>query len=168
MCINSNSYFYYLYVTMAKKFPDPIKYIPRNPEKYIGDHTNIWSRSSWETKFMVWLDRNKQVLNWQSETVVIPYVSPVDSKSHRYFVDFKAKIQSNNGEIKTYLIEIKPECQIQPPKPRKVTQKYITEVMTYGVNQAKWAAAERYAADRGYIFVKLNEFDLGIAEQKNG
>lgn len=148
-----------------KRYPDPVKFIPKNPQKYEGNPNDIWSRSSWELKFMVWLDGNKQVISWHSEETVIPYISPLDDKYHRYFIDFRAKIQSNNGVVKTYLIEVKPENQIQPPKPRKATQKYIKEVSTYCVNQAKWAAAERYANERGYVFSVLNEYDLGIAKR---
>lgn len=147
---------------MAKRFPEPIKYVPKNPEKYMGNCSDIWSRSSWETRFMVWLDGNKQVLSWLSEEIVVPYISPIDNRAHRYFVDFKAKIQNNNGEVKTYLIEIKPDVQTRPPKPRKMTKAYINEVKTWGVNEAKWAAAERYAKDRGQEFVILTEKHLNL------
>lgn len=147
---------------MARKFPKPTKFILKTPQKYIGNPNDIWSRSSWETRFMVWLDSNKQVIRWNSEETVIPYISPVDNKPHRYFVDFKAEIQNNAGEVKTYLIEIKPEIQTKPPKPRKVTQKYLNEVMTWGVNEAKWTAAEQYAQNRGQQFIILTERHLGI------
>lgn len=138
------------------------KYAPKNPQKYAGDPTDIVYRSSWEARFMHWLDDNKQVISWHSECTVIPYVSPVDNKYHRYFVDFKAKILNNTGETKTYLIEIKPETQTIPPKMGKKTKRYLNEVMTYGVNSAKWRAAEQFAADRGMQFIILTEKHLNL------
>lgn len=108
------------------------------------------------------LDRNPQVLSWSSETTVIPYVSPVDGRAHRYFVDFKATMIDNQNKTTTYLIEIKPKVQTEAPKIRKATKKYINEVMTWGVNEAKWRAAKQYADARGYVFKVLTEYDLGI------
>ena len=42
----------------------------------------------------------------------------------------------------------------------KKTKKYITEVVTYGVNQAKWKAAEEFCEKRGWKFKVLTEKDL--------
>lgn len=144
------------------KFPKPKRFIVNNPEKYIGDHNAVISRSSWETKFMVWLDSNKQVLAWNSEETVIPYISPKDNRPHRYFLDFKAKIVDNNNVETTYIIEIKPDVQTRPPKPRKQTKAYLNEVLTWGVNEAKWTAAEKFAKEKGMKFVILTEHHLGI------
>lgn len=136
---------------------------PINPQKYIGDPTNIVMRSSWETKFAIWCDTNPAVIKWSSEETIIPYVSPVDNKAHRYFVDFKIQVKKNNGSTKTYLVEIKPESQTKPPiPPSKKTKKFIQEVMTWGVNEAKWKAAKNYALDRGWEFMILTENHLGI------
>ena len=138
-------------------------YKPINPQKYTGDPTNVIMRSSWETKFAIWCDKNPAVLKWSSEETIIPYVSPVDNRSHRYFVDFKIQIKNKDGEVKTYLVEIKPDSQTRPPKaPSRRTKQYLTEVMTWGVNEAKWKAAERYAKDRGWEFIVLTEHHLGI------
>lgn len=134
------------------------KYKPLFPDKYIGDPTNIVMRSSWETKFAIWCDRNPQVIKWNSEETVVPYVSPVDGRVHRYFVDFK--IQTANKKV--YVVEIKPKHQTLPPQGTKRTKRYLTEASTYLVNQAKWSAAERYCKDRNWEFVVLTEDDLGI------
>ena len=116
---------------------------------------------------MYWLDMNGQVINWSSETTVVPYKSPVDNRVHRYFVDFKIKVKNNAGEIKTYLVEVKPEAQTKPPKiPKKITEKtkmrYINEVKTWGVNSAKWEAAVSYAKDRGAEFIIVTEKHLNV------
>ena len=65
------------------------KFYPRNPKKYRGDPTQIFMRSSWETSVAIWLDTNPSVVEWSSETVVIPYISPIDNKEHKYHPDFK-------------------------------------------------------------------------------
>jgi hypothetical protein len=142
------------------------KYNVKIPEKYSGDPTNVVYRSSWELKFMNWCDLNSSVFEWSSEETIIPYRSPVDNKPHRYFVDFKIKVKSNQG-IKTYLVEIKPSNQRLPPtvKERK-SKKYLVECSTFLVNQSKWEAADRWAKDRGWEFIVLDEFDLGLARQK--
>lgn len=134
---------------------------PLNPKKYIGDPTNIVYRSGWEKKFMSWLDTKESVTAWSSEEVIIPYISPVDNRPHRYFVDFYVETVGSNGETKKMLIEVKPRVQTQEPKsPKRRTKRYITEVVTYGVNQAKWKAAEEYCRKKGWEFKIITESEL--------
>lgn len=139
------------------------KFRPKNPEKYIGDPTNIIFRSSWELKFMSWADQKESIVKWRSEETIIPYISPIDNKYHRYFVDFQIQVRDKSGRLQTYLIEIKPERQTKPPvKQQKVTKKYVKEVIEWGKNEAKWKAADDFAKDRGWKFVILTENELGI------
>jgi hypothetical protein len=139
------------------------RFIPKNPKKYIGDHTNIIYRSSWEARVMDKLDKSDWCIAWASEELIIPYVSPVDGRRHRYFPDFLVKYQDKTGIQKTMLIEVKPDNQTKPPAiPKRKTKRFIQEVMTYGVNQAKWAAAEEYCLDRGWEFRVLTEQHLGL------
>jgi len=139
------------------------KYKPINPHKYTGDHTNIIMRSSWETKFAIWCDKNPSVLKWSSEETIVQYVSPIDNKAHRYFIDFKIQIRKTDGSVKTYLVEIKPDSQTRPPiPPSRKTKRFLQEVMVWGVNEAKWKAANNYAKDRGWEFIVLTENHLGI------
>lgn len=139
------------------------RYRIQNPKKYRGDINDVVYRSSWELKFMKWCDTNPSIMEWGSETVVIPYKSPVDNRIHRYFVDFYIKVKNKSGEIKKYLIEIKPEKFTKPPPiPQKKTKRFIEEVFTYGVNQSKWKYANEYCIDRGWEFLVLTERDLGL------
>lgn len=134
-----------------------------HPEKYDGDPTDIIMRSSWETKFALWCDHNTSVIKWSSETTIIPYICPTDNRRHRYFVDFKIQVRDKSGKTKTYLVEIKPDYQTRPPDPSKrKTKRYLAEVMTWGKNDAKWAAAREYCKDRGYEFMIITEHHLGI------
>ena len=138
-----------------------------NPAKYKGDVTNVVYRSLWELRFMKWCDTNEAILEWGSEIVVIPYVSPVDNKVHRYFVDFYIRVKNKNNEIQKYIIEIKPEKFTKPPPiPKKKTKQFIEEVFTYGINEAKWKAAREYCEDRKMKFLILTEKELGL-ENKN-
>lgn len=140
------------------------KYTPVHPEKYIGDPTDIIMRSSWETRFAIWCDHNPAIIKWSSETTVIPYVCPTDNRAHKYYVDFKIQVKDKTGKVKTYLVEVKPHKQTQPPvTPKRKTKQYINEVMTWGKNDAKWTAAREYCADRGYEFVLITEYELGLA-----
>lgn len=136
---------------------------PKNPEKYKGDPTNIVYRSSWELKLMSWLDSHPDVLQWGSEELAIPYVSPIDNRIHRYFPDFFVKKRGAGGEIETLLIEVKPHNQTRPPSVQtKKTKKYINEVYTWGINSSKWKAANEFCKDRMWKFVIMTEKDLGI------
>jgi hypothetical protein len=136
---------------------------PKNPSKYIGDYKNIVYRSSWECKVMDWLDRNPDVIAWGSEELTVPYKSPVDGRFHRYFPDFLIKLRTRDNKLKTLMIEVKPKKQTQPPTQQKrKTKQYINEVTTWGVNQAKWKAANEYCLDRGWEFKILTEDHLGL------
>ena len=139
------------------------RYTPVNPRKYKGDPTNIIYRSLWERKFMVYCDLNENILEWQSEEFCIPYRSPIDNKVHRYFPDFYIKVKESNGQIKKYIIEIKPKKQtIEPQVKKRKTKSYIYEVYEYAKNQAKWKAAEEFCKDRMWGFKVLTEEDLNI------
>ena len=138
-------------------------FIPKNPQKYVGDPKNIIYRSSWECKVMSWLDKNNDILSWASEELIIPYLSPVDNRVHRYFPDFLVKVRTKDGTTKTMILEVKPKKQTMAPQPKKrVTKQFIEEVKTYGINQAKWKAATEFCLDRGWDFKLLTEDHLGL------
>ena len=128
---------------------------PRNISKYKGDHRKIIYRSKLELIFMKYCDGKDNVLKWSSEEIVIPYRSPIDGKVHRYFPDFWVK--TTQGET---LIEIKPKAQTKPPKLKSNKRRYIREVRTWGVNEAKWKAAISYCENKGWNWKILTEQDL--------
>lgn len=137
------------------------RFTPKNPSKYRGNINDIICRSSWEFKFAKWCDNNESIVEWGSEIAVIPYVSPIDQKVHRYFVDFYIKVKNKQGELNQYLIEIKPKRFTAPPKkPKKQTERYLAEVFQWGVNEAKWKAANEFCTKRGWKFIVLTEDDL--------
>tara|TARA_Y100000996_G_C22449425_1_gene613167 strand:+ start:163 stop:606 length:444 start_codon:yes stop_codon:yes gene_type:complete len=139
------------------------RYNPVNPKKYKGNPQNIIYRSLWERKFMVYCDTNDKVLEWGSEEIIIPYISPWDSKVHRYFPDFYIKVKQSSGNLKKFIIEVKPKKQTRPPKPvERKTKRWINEVRTFGVNEAKWKHATKWCKDNDMEFKILTEEELGI------
>ena len=138
------------------------KFIPTNIAKYRGDVKKIVYRSLWERRFMVYCDSTSAILEWGSEEVIIPYVSPLDGRRHRYFPDFYIKVRQRDKTIKKMIIEVKPKIQCGPPKtPKRRTKRYINEVRTWGVNEAKWKAAIEWCVDRGMEFKILTEDHVG-------
>ena len=139
------------------------KYQPLSPKKYRGNPTNIIYRSLWELKFMKYCDSNRNILEWGSEEIVLPYISPIDNRDHRYFPDFYIKVRESTGKIKKYVIEIKPQKQcIEPKVQKRKTKSYVYQVCEYAKNQAKWEAATEFCKDRKWEFKVLTENELGI------
>ena len=140
------------------------RYTPQNPKKYRGDYKNIIYRSLWERKFMVYCDQSNNIIEWGSEEVIIPYVSPLDGRIHRYFPDFYIKVKQASGKLKKFIIEVKPKKQCSPPNPNpnRRTKRWISEVRTWGVNEAKWKSAVDWCDNNGMEFKILTEDDLGI------
>lgn len=134
---------------------------PKNTNKFLGKFAIY--RSSYELRFMRWADNNPNILEWNSEKVVVPYVSPIDSRGHRYYVDFYIALKEGDKIVK-YLIEVKPSTQTQAPKisKRKKSSTIVYEQTTWITNQAKWSAATEYAKKRGLLFKVITEKDLGI------
>lgn len=143
------------------RYPKPTLFEPKNKQKYIGDVTKIVCRSSWERSFSRFLDVNSNVRYWNSEEVVIPYISPVDNAEHRYFIDYY--VEFTNG--KRVLIEIKPEIQsVTPIEPKRKTAKainrYNESLKTHAVNQTKWEYAREFAKRNNMIFLVMTEREL--------
>ena len=110
------------------------------------------------------LDESSTIIGWNSEDVIIPYISPVDGRAHRYFVDFLVVAKSPNGDKVITLIEVKPYAQTLMPKQtaKKTKERFMSELSTYAVNQAKWEAAEAYCTKRGWKFTVLTENDINF------
>ena len=140
-------------------------FYPTNKEKYKGTWP-ITYLSSWEHKFMRFLDINENILQWGSESIQIRYMyfDPITKRQseHTYFPDFIIRIKKSDTVTRTQIIEIKPLRETKPPKlgKNKSTKSIIYETKTYAKNQAKWAAAKEYCRVRGWDFVVITEKDL--------
>lgn len=138
------------------------KYKPENPTKYVGNINTIIYRSLLERRFMVFCDRNPNILKWASEEMFVPYISPIDNRVHRYYVDFIVEVKEKNGEVKTYLIEIKPERHCKKPEntQNKSKKTFLKELKNWAINNSKWKAAEEFANKQNWSFKIITEKNL--------
>jgi len=139
-------------------------YIPENKEKYVGNAQQIFFRSSWELKLMIFLDRNPLIEKWASEPFPIQYINLGDKTKHKYYIDFWA---ITGG--KKWLLEVKPIAECFPPKQlnalnekltTKKIQRYNKECLTYIRNISKWKAAKQFCDSQGWIFYIFSEDDF--------
>ena len=149
---------------MRKKrggYPEKRPFHPRHPYKYNGTMPII-CRSQWEYDFCCYLDKHPSVRLWSSESIIIPYRSPLDEKTHRYFPDFLIEFERADGKIIKELIEVKPFIQTQPPKfgPRASDTTKRKQAEEWAKNQAKWQAASGYCKSKGFAFRILTEREI--------
>ena len=147
----------------SNKKPYSGRFTPSDPSKYMGNVRNIEYRSLWERHCMLYFDRNENILEWVSEEIAVPYVSPWDGKVHRYYPDFLVKVKKGQG-TRMVMIEVKPSKQTKAPMPgKKKTKGYLYEVREWGRNTAKWEAAKKYCDDRDWDFSIWTEKTLGLS-----
>ena len=75
------------------------------------------------------------------------------------------KSQSNQQQFlpnKKFVIEVKPKAQCKEPvrNPKRRTKRWLNEVFTYAVNQAKWKFAREFCENRDMEFKILTEEHL--------
>lgn len=124
-------------------------------------------RSSLELRFMNFLDTHDSVKKWASEEMWLPYVSPKDRRTHRYFPDFIVEFVSKNGETQTVMIEVKCFRETQQPKVKrtktgKLSRQYFRDAFIWAINQAKWEAAKKYCLNKQWEFRLITEKDLTL------
>lgn len=138
-------------------------YYPKNKDKFVGGQYAIY-RSGLELAYFKFLDENTKCLKWGSENFVVPYYFDIDKRWHKYYIDLVA-VFKDKGQISKYLIEIKPERQTKKPalSNRKRRSTLISEAVMYDKNQAKWAAADKFAKSQGFKFVVLTEKNIGYS-----
>ena len=111
---------------------------------------------------MIYCDQHPSILQWSSEEISVPYISPTDKKSHRYFPDFIIKKIDKNGKTKIMMIEIKPFSQVSKPKSSSRNPKVLKENIRWQINNAKWRAADKFCKKHGWEFKILTEKELNI------
>jgi len=137
------------------------RFIPRFPEKYMGDPNKIFFRSSWEITAMKYWDSRPDVLRWNSEEIVIPYLSPKDNKIHEYYPDFYVEYLDKDKILQKCIFEVKPLHQSDQKFARS---KYSKDALD--INNAKWASASLYCASRGLQFKTITERSLFLQKKK--
>lgn len=131
------------------------KFVPKNPQKYIGLKTPTY-RSSWEWQFMRFCDTNESITQWACEAIKIPYINPLTGKNTIYVPDFFIQYIDAKNKMHVELIEIKPNNQavLENVGRSKVRQ------AQYIQNQAKWAAANAWCRQQGIKFRVITENEL--------
>jgi hypothetical protein len=130
-------------------------FVPTQPQKYIGKH-NPKYRSGWEFTFMQFCDKNKNVIQWSSESIIIPYIHPLTGKRTNYIPDFLVVYENKHGQQKAEIVEIKPKKQSLIES--KVANARDRAVVA--INHAKWASAMAFCKQHGLTFRVITEDDL--------
>lgn len=137
---------------------------PTNANKYKGLYP-IVCRSSWEYKYCIYCDTEPSILEWSSEPFKIKYYYPITEKYRHYFPDYWIKVMTVSGNIREYLVEIKPKKYLKKPIPPKVktakkvkNYKYLVE--TYVEITAKAIAAKKFAKMNNMEYIILTEDTL--------
>lgn len=131
------------------------KFVPKNPEKYMGNKTPTY-RSSWEWAFMQFCDNNPSIQRWASEAVKIPYRDPLTGKQTIYVPDFFINYVDKNGRQHAELIEVKP---INQTVKERVGKNKINQAH-YIRNMAKWEAARAWCKQQNIFFRIISENDI--------
>ena len=127
---------------------------PMNAEKYVGKGLPRY-RSGWELAFMQFCDNNKHVLQWASESIVIPYRHPFTGKMTNYIPDFLVVYADKNGRQRAELVEIKPKKQSIIESKASNRDRAVV-----AVNYCKWDAATKWCRRQGLTFRVITEEDI--------
>ena len=111
-------------------------------------HERIIFRSSYEKKFVYWLENNPSVKYWGSECLRIPYFYPPDGKTHSYYPDYFVEMVDGTKMV----VEIKPHNQTQKP-----LNENCWGAKEYAKNMCKWKATQEFCKAKGFIFKVLTE-----------
>jgi len=125
-----------------------------NTQKYAGNGSPRY-RSGWELAFMRFCDSNDNILQWASESIVIPYRHPLTGKIANYIPDFLVTYRTKNNKTFAEVIEIKPKKQSVIEG--KMSQRDRAVV---AVNYAKWDSAQKWCQRQGLVFRVITEDDI--------
>ena len=120
---------------------------PKSCKKLIDRSKPIIYRSSYEKRFMIWLENCSKVTRWGSECVRIPYLF-VDGKMHEYYPDYYVEFADGTK----MLVEIKPLNQTHPP-----VNENSWAAREWAKNSCKWKAAQEFCTAKGFQFKILTE-----------
>ncbi len=85
---------------------------------------------------------------------MVPYINPLDRKTHNYFPDFLIQFKNEEG-LKTWMVEVKPKKQTYLKENASKKEK-----ITWIVNSAKWEAAKKYCEKNNMEFKLVTEKEI--------
>jgi hypothetical protein len=112
-------------------------------------------RSSYERKFIEYLESSNIVESWGSECIEIKYIDKFDNTQHTYFPDYVANI---NGVV--HIFEVKPYNQCIPPDNNLPKDGYAWR--TYIKNISKWEATKKFCNTNGLKFKIITEKTINM------
>lgn len=121
---------------------------PKSCKKLINQNEPVIYRSSYEKKFIVWLESSTNVIRWGSECCCIPYLF-VDGKTHKYYPDYYVEFKDGAK----MLVEIKPYNQTHKP----TNEDNAWANREWARNSCKWKAAMEFCESKGLQFKILTE-----------
>jgi hypothetical protein len=127
---------------------------PVNAEKYVGKGLPRY-RSGWELAFMQFCDNNNHILQWASESIVIPYRHPFTGRMTNYIPDFLVVYADKNGSQRAELVEIKPKKQSIIESKASIRDRAVV-----AINYSKWDAATKWCRRQGLTFRVITEQDI--------
>lgn len=125
-----------------------------NPLKYVGKREPRY-RSGWELAFMRFCDTNNNILQWASESIVIPYRHPLTGKMTNYVPDFLITYRTRDNRMCAEVIEIKPKKQSVIESKASARDRAVV-----AVNYSKWDAATKWCRRQGLQFRVITEDDI--------
>jgi hypothetical protein len=125
-----------------------------NPRKYVGKREPRY-RSGWELAFMRFCDTNDNILQWASESIVIPYRHPLTGKMTNYVPDFLITYRTKDNRMCAEVIEIKPKKQSVIESKASARDRAVV-----AVNYSKWDAATKWCRRQGLQFRVITEDDI--------
>src|ERR1017187_4615590 len=142
------------------------QFIPKNPQKYLGNTNEITYRSSWELTMFLYIDQHPMILGWLSEALPthtihqgisgIPYRNPLTGKWSIYVPDLFVVYVDKNKKQHAEVIEIKPMAEVPGYQGKTNKIQKAREI----VNAAKFKAAIVFCASRGWKFRIATENEL--------
>ena len=122
-----------------------------NADKYVGKGKPRY-RSGWEFSFMKFCDTNDHILQWASESIVIPYRHPLTGRMTNYVPDFLITYRTRDNRMCAEVIEIKPKKQSVVESKASARDRAVV-----AVNYSKWDAATKWCRRQGLQFRVINE-----------
>ena len=104
---------------------------------------------------MRFCDTNDHILQWASESIVIPYRHPLTGKMTNYIPDFLVVYRDKNNTMKAEVVEIKPKKQSIIESKASNRDRAVV-----AVNYAKWDAATKWCRRQGLTFRVVTEEDI--------
>lgn len=164
---------------MSRK-PSRGPFFPKNPQKYMGNVLDqkgdpaIIFRSSWELTMMNYLDAHPCVLGWMSEGFPtnhahrvkgngygISYLNPFTRRWTFYKPDFFViYIDPKTNKKHQEVIEIKPFDEVPPALTGFRGKVNKLKEAKQILNAAKYEAAIKFCAERGWFFRIMTEKEL--------